>query len=72
MNYASSAISKWSFKLIDDARAIIYDRNMFIIQATRINGQDESIRQAWKNLAGGKRSSLFYPYVGVESKKVLH
>ncbi len=29
----SSVISKWSFKLIDDPRVIIYDGNMFIIRA---------------------------------------
>jgi hypothetical protein len=29
----SSVISKQSSKLIDDARVVIYDRNMFIIQA---------------------------------------
>jgi len=32
VNYDSSNISKWSFKLIDDTRAAIYDHNMFIIQ----------------------------------------
>ncbi len=30
----SSVISKWSFKLFDDPRVVIYDRNTFIIQAT--------------------------------------
>ncbi len=30
-------ISKWSFKLTDDARVIIYNRNRFIIQATGVN-----------------------------------
>jgi hypothetical protein len=34
VNYDSSIISKWSFKLIDDISVVIYDRNMFIIQAT--------------------------------------
>ncbi len=33
VNDDSSIISKWSSKLIDDARVIIYDRNMFIVQA---------------------------------------
>ncbi len=36
VNDDSSIINKWSFKLIDDARVVIYDRNMFIIQATAI------------------------------------
>ncbi len=34
VNEDSSVISKWSSKLIDDARVVIYNRNMFIIQAT--------------------------------------
>ncbi len=34
INDASSGIIKWSFKLIDAARGVIYDRHMFIIQAT--------------------------------------
>ncbi len=34
VNDDSSIISKWSFKLIDGARVIIYDRNMFVIQTT--------------------------------------
>jgi hypothetical protein len=34
LNYDSSVISKWSFKLIDDASVVIYDHNMFIIEAT--------------------------------------
>jgi len=32
-----SVISKWSFKLIDDHRVIIYDCHRFIIQATGDN-----------------------------------
>ncbi len=30
----SSIINKWSFKLIDNPRVIIYDRHKFMIQAT--------------------------------------
>jgi hypothetical protein len=37
INDNSSIISKWSSKVIDDARGIIYDRQMFIIQATELN-----------------------------------
>jgi len=36
INDNSSIIYKLSFKLIDDARVIIYDRNRFIIQATGV------------------------------------
>ncbi len=32
-----SIFSKWSFKLIDDARVVIYVRDMFIIQAIDYN-----------------------------------
>ncbi len=34
VNDDSSVINKWSFKLIDDPRIVIYDRHKFIIQAT--------------------------------------
>jgi hypothetical protein len=34
VNDDSSIISKWSFKLIDDPRIVIYDYHRFIIQAT--------------------------------------
>ena len=34
VNDDSSVVNKQSFKLIDDARVVIYDRNRFIIPAT--------------------------------------
>ncbi len=34
VNDDSSVISKWSFKLSDDPRVIIYNRQRFMIQAT--------------------------------------
>ncbi len=34
INDNSSVFIKWSFKLIDDARSVIYDCHMFIVQAT--------------------------------------
>ncbi len=34
VNDDSSGVIKWSFKLIDAARGVIYDRHMFILQAT--------------------------------------
>jgi hypothetical protein len=34
INDDSSVIIKWSFKLIDTARGVIYNRHMFIVQAT--------------------------------------
>jgi hypothetical protein len=36
INDNSSAVSKWSFKLIDDPRVIIYDHHRLIIQATEL------------------------------------
>ncbi len=36
VNDDSSVVSEQSLKLIDDARGVIYDRHMFIIQATMI------------------------------------
>jgi hypothetical protein len=38
VNDASSGIIKWSFKLIDAARGVIYDCHVFIIQATGVTG----------------------------------
>jgi hypothetical protein len=37
VNYASSVINEQSFQLIDDARVIIYDRHVFIVQATGVD-----------------------------------
>ncbi len=34
VNDDASIIIKWSFKLIDAARGVIYDPHMFIVQAT--------------------------------------
>jgi len=32
--WRSSVVIKWSFKLIDTTRGVIYDRHMFIVQAS--------------------------------------
>jgi len=37
INDDSSVVSKWSFKLIDDPRVVIYERHRFIIQATALS-----------------------------------
>ncbi len=37
LNDVSSVINKWSFKLIDDPRDVIYDHYMFIVQATAMH-----------------------------------
>ncbi len=34
VNDDSSVVIKWSFKLIDATRGVIYDHHMFIVQAT--------------------------------------
>ncbi len=34
VNYASNAVNKLEASLNDDARVVIYDRHMFIVQAT--------------------------------------
>ncbi len=56
VNYESSVISKWSFKLIDDASVVIYDCNMFIIQAIHLwlglsKYDDCKWRSSWVMLA---------------------
>ena len=37
VNYASSDVNKLKASLNDDARVIIYDRHMFIVQATDVS-----------------------------------
>ncbi len=37
VNYASSDINKLSASLNDDARVVIYDHDMFIVQATGLH-----------------------------------
>jgi hypothetical protein len=37
VNYASSIVNKLEALLTDDARVIIYDRHVFIVQATGVN-----------------------------------
>ncbi len=39
VNYASSGVNKLKASLNDDARVVIYNRHMFIIQATDFRGQ---------------------------------
>jgi len=36
VNYNSSVISKFGASLTDDAKVVIYDRHMFIVQATSL------------------------------------
>ncbi len=43
VNYAFSGVNKLRASLNDDARVIIYDRDMFIVQATGLHvGQKKS------------------------------
>ncbi len=37
VNDGSSIISKRNFKIIDDTRVVIYNRNMFVIQVTDLH-----------------------------------
>ncbi len=49
INYDASVISKWSFKLIDDPRVVIYNRHRFIIQATgQAFSPNLNIGKCWK------------------------
>ncbi len=68
INDDSRVVSKWRFKLIDDARAIIYDRNMFIMQATG----HQSLRQRTTYLT--THSNLYNKIVNFEiynCKKII-
>jgi hypothetical protein len=42
-NDDSSVVSEQSFQLIDDARGVIYDRRMFIIQATEMGNLSDFV-----------------------------
>ncbi len=46
VNYASSIINKLEALLIDDTRVIIYDRHVFIVQAT---GGEILQAEKWQN-----------------------
>ena len=37
VNYASSVVNKLEALLTDDARVVIYDRHVFIVQATEVH-----------------------------------
>ncbi len=45
INYDSSIVNKWSFKLIEDARVVVYDCNRFIIQATGERQKSAAVAQ---------------------------
>ncbi len=45
INYASSVINKLEALLTDDARVVIYDRHVFIVQATK----KQSSLLSWSN-----------------------
>ncbi len=66
INYDSSIVSKFGASLTDDARAVIYDRHMFIVQTTgvfaickyflaksNIFRQGESLHPNWGTLKCG-------------------
>ena len=40
VNYASSIVDKLGASLTDDARVVIYDHHMFIVQATGVTHND--------------------------------
>ncbi len=55
VNDDSGVIIKWSFKLIDAARGVIYDHHMFIVQAT-------DPFEIWKTVVGKQERDLFFAY----------
>ncbi len=65
VNDDSSVIIKWSFKLIDAARGIIYDHHMFIVRPTGV-----FVRLRWKSLPGTD-TLAYYENSYNTDKKVL-
>ncbi len=49
VNYDSSVVNKFGASLTDNARVVIYDSHMFIVQAT---GLAQKPLQSWKALPG--------------------
>jgi hypothetical protein len=43
VNYASSIVNKLEALLTDDAKVIIYDRHVFIVQATAISDKKKLV-----------------------------
>ncbi len=68
VNDDSSVVRKWSHTLINDARIVIYDRNVFIIQAT---GLTRNVRLERKNLeVTKKKKKSFSTLTSGEQKNV--
>jgi hypothetical protein len=53
VNDDSRVVNKLEVSLTDDARVVIYDRHMFIVQATA------NIRLSWKGLAGTNAQAYY-------------
>ncbi len=66
VNDDSRVIHKLGASFTDDARVIIYDRHMFIVQAT---GLTNNYLIMLKRLPTDKRSSLFVRKFGEREKK---
>ncbi len=52
VNYASSVINKLEALLTDDARVIIYDRHVFIVQATEGDKRSKEfpLKNSWEKI----------------------
>ncbi len=77
VNDNSSVVNNWSSKLTDDARAIIYDRNMFIVQTAKKNTK----RLQWKevgpfptenNVFTMKRAFRSFQEYNLENVKIIY
>jgi hypothetical protein len=62
VNDNSSIVSKWSSKLIDDARVTIYDRHMLMVQA-KDDTKTDLFQQPMSNWSQRRGLSfLWFPY----------
>ncbi len=64
-----SAVNKGSFKLIDDARVIIYDHNRFIIEVTGVSYCMSSLTNGTSSL-GNKLERFKNVYGGSMTRQV--
>ena len=69
VNDDSSIVNKLETLLIDDTRVIIYDCNMFIVEATELYYPEETNLDKPQSSHGGSKSAIFRCKTGHFSQK---
>ncbi len=75
VNFASSGVNKLRATLNDDARVVIYDHHMFIVQATgaypRVAGLTRKHQNRLEMLVRDKHSSLLQKSINYDFKSLI-